>query len=132
MEPNRAACAIPYNLRNLRQQLRQPALFSWLREDDRYVEAAFKVLPHRCNLRRRDMLDDLAIWEFLLAVFGDEELIAVGILESLDVRNVLLVDCGESQRHKQDVWFAQVVEFADELADGTVAVLQFGHLNAVL
>lgn len=78
------------------------------------------------------MLNDLAVWKFLLAVFGDEKLIAMGILESLDVRDVLLVDCGESQRDKKDVGLAEIVQFADQLADGTVAVLQFGHLNGLL
>lgn len=95
IEPNRAACAIANNPRNLRQQLSQPPLFSRLREDDRYIEAALEVLPHCCHLRRCDLLDDLIIWKFLLAVFWDEELIAMGVLESLDVGDVLLVDRDE-------------------------------------
>lgn len=130
-EPNRTAGATPHNFGDLREQLCQPALFPWLREDDGYIEAALEVLPHSCNLRRSDLLHYLTIRKFLLAVFGDEELIAMGVLEPLDVGNVLLVDRSQPQRHQKDVGLAEVVQFADQLADRTISVLQVGHLNAI-
>ena len=76
-----------------------------------------------------DWLDYLIVCEFLLAVFWDKELAPMRVFESLDIWQILLVNSQESKRCKKHVFFSEGIELAHELADGSIAILYFRHLN---
>jgi hypothetical protein len=72
-------------------------------------------------------LYDLIVNVLFVVVWDGEKLLAMGIFISFEIGDVLLVNSEESNGLEHHVGFSQIVELADELTYGTIAVFDLRH-----